>query len=149
MKLISALFVVLILATGSAFGQAEPNATSPNNGPATDQAAPSGATGETQNASAQPSSPYDKSSKIRGCLEAGTEHSYSVTDKNGMRYTLTGMDASALGSHVGEEVEATGELTAGNNEPAGPGSATDKPAASPSQMLKASDVRKVSDKCLM
>ena len=58
------------------------------------------------------------------------------------------MDANALSSHVGEEVEADGEPTAGSDAAAGEGAATDKPAASPSQAFKVNgDVRKVSDKC--
>jgi hypothetical protein len=81
-------------------------------------------------------------------LEAGSDHNYTVTDKNGIRYTLTAMDANALSSHVGEEVEADGEPTAGSDAAAGEGAATDKPAASPSQAFKVNgDVRKVSDKC--
>jgi hypothetical protein len=154
MKLASAFLMALTLATVCAFAQTDPpNASAPNNGPATDQTAPSGSADQTQNAPAQPSSPDAsspdaKSTTIRGCLEAGSDHNYTVTDKNGIRYTLTAMDANALSSHVGEEVEADGEPAAGSDAAAGEGPATDKPAASPSQTFKVNgDLRKVSDKC--
>ena len=93
--------------------------------------------------------PEAKSTTIRGCLEAGTDHGYTVTDKNGIRYTLISTDANALSSHVGEEVEADGEPAPGSDASSGAGPATDKPAAAPTQTFKVSDVRKVSDKCAM
>jgi hypothetical protein len=112
MKLASAFLIVLILAAACAFAQQtdQPDATPPNNGSATDQTAPSAsAEPQTAPAPAQPNSQDPKNTTIRGCLEAGTDHNYTVTDKNGIRYTLTGMDANSLSSHAGEEVEAEGE----------------------------------------
>ena len=151
MKLASAFLMVLILAAVCAFAQQtdQPNATSPNNGPATDQTAPNASADQPQTAPAQPNSPDAKNTTIRGCLEAGTDHNYTVTDKTGIRYTLTGMDANSLSSHVGEEVEADGEPTPGSDAGSGPGPSTEKPAGSPSQTFRDNDVRKISDKCAM
>jgi hypothetical protein len=151
MKLASPFLMLLILAAACAFAQqtAQPNATTPDSGPATDQTAPTSAEPQTAPAPAQPNSQDAKDTTIRGCLEAGNDHNYTVTDKNGIRYTLIGMDASSLSSHVGEEVEADGEATAGSDAAAGPGPSTEKPASSPTQMFKVNDVRKVSDKCTM
>jgi hypothetical protein len=151
MKLASAFLMIFILAAVCALAQTDPpNASAPNNGPATDQTAPSGSADQPQTAPPeQPSSRDAKNSTIRGCLEAGTDHNYTVTDKTGIRYTLTGMDANSLSSHVGEEVEADGEPTPGGDAGSGPGPSTEKPAGSPSQTFKVNDVRKISDKCAM
>ena len=147
-------FLIGIFLTACAFAQTDqPNAT-PSNAP-TDQTPVANQTQtEPAPAPAAAQSSTDatsdvKSTTIRGCLEAGTDHGYTVTDKNGIHYTLTGMDADALSSHVGEEVEADGEPTAGSDAAAGPGPSTDKPAGSPTQMFKVNDVRRVSDKCSM
>ncbi len=97
--------------------------------------------------------PDVKSTTIRGCLEGGTDRGYTLTDNNGTRYALTGTNVNALISHVGEEVDLDGEPAPGSDVSgtgsATTGSATDKPAAAPSQTFKVSDVRKVSDKCAM
>jgi hypothetical protein len=120
---------------------------------ATDQTAPSGANQtQAEPAPAQSSTdatPEAKSTTIRGCLEAGADHGYTVTDKNGIRYTLISTDVNALSSHVGEEVEADGEPAPGSDASTGAGPATDKPAGTPSQTFKVNDVRKVSDRCAM
>jgi hypothetical protein len=152
MKLAPA-FLMVILAVCAYAQTDQPNATPPSNAPAADQTAPSGAN-QTQTepapAPAQSSTdttPEAKSTTIRGCLESGTDHGYTVTDKNGTRYTLTGTDANALSSHVGEEVEADGEPAPASDVSSGAGPATDKPAGTPSQTFKVNNVRKVSDKC--
>jgi hypothetical protein len=155
MKLAPAFLMVILLAVCAYAQTDQPNATPPSNAPATDQTAPGASQTQTEPApapaqsSTDATSPEAKSTTIRGCLEAGTDHGYTVTDKNGTRYTLIGTDANALSSHVGEEVEADGAPTVGSDASSGAGPSTDKPAATPSQTFKVNDVRKVSDKCAM
>jgi hypothetical protein len=147
-------FLVVILLAACAYAQTDqPSATPPSNAPATDQT-PSANQTQTEPAPAQSSTDATSDAKnttIRGCLEGGTDRGYTITDKNGTRYALTGTNVNALISHVGEEVDLDGEPAPGSDV-SGTGSATtesatDKPAATPSQTFKVSDVRKVSDKC--
>ena len=154
MKLAPTFLMLILLAVGAYAQTDQPNATPPSNAPATDQAAPSANQAPTEPATAPAQSSTDatpeaKSTTIRGCLQAGTDHGYTVTDKNGIRYTLISTDVNALSSHVGEEVEADGEPAPGSDASSGAGPATDKAAATPTQTFKVSDVRKVSDKCAM
>jgi len=149
--------MVILLAVCAYAQTDQPNATPPSNAPATDQTAPSANQTQTEPATAPAQSSTDATSDakttIRGCLEGGTDRGYTITDKNGTRYALTGTNVDALISHVGEEVEMDGEPASGSDVsgrgPATTESATDKPAATPSQTFKVSDVRKVSDKCAM
>jgi hypothetical protein len=151
MKLAPAFLMVILLAVCAYAQTDQPNATPPSNAPATDQTAPSANQTQTEPAPAQGSpdaTSEAKSTTIRGCLEGGTDHGYTVTDKNGTRYTLISPNVNALISHVGEEVELDGEQAPGSDV-SGTGPATDKPADTPSQTFKVNDVRKVSDKCAM
>jgi hypothetical protein len=151
MKIASAFFVPFLATV--LFAQTEqPNPTPPSNGPTTDQTAPSEPIQmqTTPGAEAQPNSPDGKGTTIRGCLEAGTDHNYTLTDKNGIRYMLVAIDANALNSHVGEEVEVDGEPTTGNDASAGAGSSTGEPTASTGQSFEVNGaVRQISDKCAM
>jgi len=158
MKLAPTFLMLILLAVGAYAQTDQPNATPPSNAPATDQAAPSANQAPTEPATAPAQSSTDatpdvKSTTIRGCLEGGTDRGYTLTDNNGTRYALTGTNVNALISHVGEEVDLDGEPAPGSDVSgtgsATTGSATDKPAAAPSQTFKVSDVRKVSDKCAM
>jgi hypothetical protein len=153
MKLAPAFLMVILLAV-CAYAQTDQPVTPPSNAPAADQT-PSANQTQTEPATAPAQSSTDatsdaKSTTIRGCLEGGTERGYTITDKNGTRYVLTGTNVNALISHVGEEVDLDGEpAPAPGSDVSRTESATDKPAATPSQTFKVSDVRKVSDKCAM
>jgi hypothetical protein len=158
MKLAPAFLMVIFLAVCAYAQTDQPNATPPSNAPATDQTAPSANQTQAEPATAQSSTDTTSdanSTTIRGCLEGGTDRGYTLTDKNGTRYALTGTNVNALISDVGEEVDLDGEpAPAPGSDISGTGSATtesatDKPAATPSQTFKVSDVRKVSDKCAM
>lgn len=54
------------------------------------------------------SSGADKTT-VQGCL-AGSDGSYSLTDKSGITYQLTG-DTAKLQAHVGHTIEVTGTTT--------------------------------------
>ena len=156
MKLAPTFLMLILLAVG-AYAQTDQPATPPSSAPAADQT-PSANQTQTEPAPAPAQGSTDatpdvKSTTIRGCLEGGTDRGYTLTDNNGTRYALTGTNVNALISHVGEEVDLDGEPAPGSDVSgtgsATTGSATDKPAAAPSQTFKVSDVRKVSDKCAM
>jgi len=159
MKLAPAFLMILLAVC--AYAQTDQPATPPSSAPAADQT-PSANQTQTEPAPAPAPAPAQsstdatpdvKSTTIRGCLEGGTDRGYTLTDNNGTRYALTGTNVNALISHVGEEVDLDGEPAPGSDVSgtgsATTGSATDKPAAAPSQTFKVSDVRKVSDKCAM
>jgi hypothetical protein len=58
--------------------------------------------------------------KIQGCL-SGSNGSYTLTDRNGTSYQLTG-DTSQLDQHVGHEVQLTGSQTSTSASATAPGS---------------------------
>src|SRR5215471_9317393 len=93
MRQLLALFVLLLGVTWAA-AQNYPSQTSPN------QTTPSH---KSSNAEGQTS--------VQGCL-SGSNGSYTLTDKNGTTYELTG-DTSKLSEHVGHEVKITGTTGGG------------------------------------
>jgi len=79
---------------------------------------------------------------IEGCL-SGSNGNFTLSDKNGMTYQLTG-DTAKLSEHVGHEVKVTGMSSSG-------GSTSDTSGASSStgsgQTLQVSSVKHVSKTC--
>jgi hypothetical protein len=76
---------------------------------------PSQSSGQT---SSQTSSAHNsKQTKVEGCL-SGSEGNYTLTDKSGTKYQLSG-DTAKLKDHVGHEVQVTGTMTASANGAAG------------------------------
>src|ERR1700757_2484236 len=77
---------------------------------------------------------------VEGCL-SGSNGNFTITDKNGTSYQLTG-DTAKLSEHVGHEVKITGTPSSGaaggENASAGAGS---------SQTLQVSSVKHVSKTC--
>jgi hypothetical protein len=79
---------------------------------------------------------------VQGCL-SGSNGSYTLSDKNGTTYQLTG-DTAKLSEHVGHEVKITGtSSSAADNSNA---SATTGAAGS-QQTLQVSSVKHVSKTC--
>src|ERR1700742_4895377 len=121
MKLSSSLFPAVLLAAACAFAQQPGTTTAPSATPDSTQSAPA----------AQPQTDAN-STTIRGCLGSGADNTYTVTEeKTGTVYTLAGKDFSSLSSHVGQEVEADGQPSAGTASAAS-APATDSAAAAPS-----------------
>ena len=75
---------------------------------------------------------------VEGCL-SGSNGNFTITDKNGTSYQLTG-DTAKLSEHVGHEVKITGTASSGAGESASAG-------AGSSQTLQVSSVKHVSKTC--
>ena len=92
---------------------------------------PSGATSSRagQSASSQ--------TTVEGCL-SGSDGNFTLTDKNGTTYQLTG-DTAKLSEHVGHEVKITGMPSSG--------AASGEASAGSSKTLEVSSVKHVSKTC--
>ena len=73
---------------------------------------------------------------VEGCL-SGSDGKYTLTDKQGTAYQLTG-DTSKLAEHVGHEVKITGSTSSGEGSAASAGG---------SQTLEVKSVKHVSKTC--
>ena len=80
---------------------------------------------------------------VEGCL-SGSNGSFTLTDKNGMSYQLTG-DTAKLSEHVGHEIKVTG--TSSSAGTAGAESSTAGGSAGAGQSLQVSTVKHVSKTC--
>ncbi len=82
---------------------------------------------------------------VQGCL-SGSSGNYTLTDKNGNAYQLTG-DTAKLSEHVGHEVKIMG--TSSSAAPSGGGTATGTAgqASGNSQTLEVSSVKHISKTC--
>ena len=81
---------------------------------------------------------------MEGCL-SGSSGNYTLTDKNGTTYQLTG-DTAKLSAHVGHEVKVTGTEGAGSSSASGAAAGT-AGAAGAQQTLQVTSVKHVSKTC--
>ena len=79
---------------------------------------------------------------VEGCL-SGSNGNFTLTDKNGMSYQLTG-DTAKLSEHVGHEVKITGTSGTSTGAESSTGAAS---GAAGSQTLQVSSVKHVSKTC--
>ena len=101
-----------------------------------------------QDTTSQPSSAGQQTSRsgaggqmtVEGCL-SGSNGNFTLTDKNGMSYQLTG-DTAKLSEHVGHEVKVTG-MTGSS----GAGAETASGSAGAGQSLQVSSLKHVSKTC--
>ena len=94
-----------------------------------------------QNAQTRTQSSSRSTNVIRGCL-SGSTGNYTVTDRNGMQYTVNGDDAT-LRSMVGREVEVTiSEDRSTEDSTQAPGTSTHS-----ANTVQASNVRAVASSC--
>jgi hypothetical protein len=84
---------------------------------------------------------------VQGCL-SGSNGAYTLTDKNGNSYQLTG-DSAKLSEHVGHEVKITGTSSSASASASGGGTTpgTTGEANAASQTLQVSSVKHVSKTC--
>src|ERR1700751_4820752 len=85
---------------------------------------------------------------VQGCL-SGSSGNYTLTDKNGNTYQLTG-DTAKLSEHVGHEVKVTGTSSSGSASAAGGGTTTGttgQAAGANAQTLEVSSVKHISKTC--
>ncbi|HZQ95322.1 MAG TPA: DUF5818 domain-containing protein [Candidatus Sulfotelmatobacter sp.] len=83
---------------------------------------------------------------VSGCL-SGSNGSYTLTDKHGMSYQLTG-DTAKLAEHVGHEVKVTGTASAsGSSSAAGGAASSTTGTAGAQQTLQVTSVKHVSKSC--
>jgi hypothetical protein len=81
---------------------------------------------------------------VEGCL-SGSDGNYTLTDKNGNSYQLTG-DTAKLSEHVGHEVKITGTSSAAEAG-AGSASASGSTGSAAGQSLQVSSVKHISKTC--
>jgi hypothetical protein len=125
------LISVLLLGACWAVAQDTTNPTSPSQTSPT--SASSSQTGATTASGA---------TAVEGCL-SGASGSYTLTDKNGVAYQLTG-DTAKLSEHVGHQVKVTG--TSSSASPGSDGTAAGT-ANGNSQTLEVSSVKHISKTC--
>lgn len=81
---------------------------------------------------------------VEGCL-SGSNGNFTLTDKNGMSYQLTG-DTAKLSEHVGHEIKVTGTSGSagapGSTEPSGTAG-----SAGAGQTLEVTSVKHVAKSC--
>ena len=84
---------------------------------------------------------------VTGCL-SGSNGSYTLTDKHGMTYQLTG-DTAKLSDHVGHEVKITGNSNSAGSAASGGAAATGATpgGAGTEKTLEVSSVKHVSKTC--
>src|SRR5215471_17954747 len=95
---------------------------------------------QTGAASSQAGQSASSQKTVEGCL-SGSNGNFTLTDKNGMSYELTG-DTAKLTEHVGHEVKVTG-MTGSS----GAGAETAGGSAGSGQSLQVSSIKHVSKSC--
>ena len=79
---------------------------------------------------------------VEGCL-SGSNGNFTLTDKNGMSYQLTG-DTAKLSEHVGHEIKVTGTSGSSTGAESSTGAASGTASA---QSLQVSSVKHISKTC--
>jgi len=132
------LLLLSVLLLGACWAVAQDSTSQPNSSSSTTSAS-SGQTGSTAAGSA---------TSVQGCL-SGSSGNYTLSDKNGNTYQLTG-DTAKLSEHVGHEVKVTGTSSSGSASAAGGGTTTGttgQAAGANAQTLEVSSVKHISKTC--
>jgi ABC-type phosphate transport system substrate-binding protein len=105
----------------------------------------SASSSETSASSGQSSATANGATTVEGCL-AGSSGNYTLSDKNGNTYQLTG-DTAKLSEHVGHEVKVTGTSSSASASGDGAATGTTAQAGANAQTLEVSSVKHISKTC--
>ena|SRR5436305_1214912 len=82
---------------------------------------------------------------VTGCL-SGSNGSYTLTDKHGMSYQLTG-DTAKLADHVGHEVKITGTSSSSASSPSSGAASGTAGSTGAEKTLQVTSVKHISKTC--
>ena len=136
------LLLLSVLLLGVTWVAAQ-DTSSPSQSPSSSGSSQTGSatSGSSQSSSGQMGSESSGSKQsVEGCL-SGSDGKYTLTDKQGTTYQLTG-DTSKLAEHVGHEVKITGSSSG-----AGSASAGSSASSGGGQTLDVKSVKHVSKTC--
>jgi hypothetical protein len=128
------LLLLSVLLLGACWAVAQ-DATSKTNSGSSETSASSG---QTSSATAS------GATTVQGCL-SGSSGNFTLTDKNGNTYQLTG-DTAKLSEHVGHEVKVTGTTSSSASAASG-GTAGAAGASGNSQTLEVTSMKHISKTC--
>src|SRR5438270_3324327 len=127
------LLLASVLLMGATWAIAQDNTSQPSTS--------SGTSSQTASASANAGG----ETTVKGCL-SGSNGSYTIRDKNGNTYQLTG-DTAKLSEHVGHEVKVMGTTSSGSASASAGTSTATTGSSGNSQTLQVSSVKHVSKTC--
>lgn len=82
---------------------------------------------------------------VQGCL-SGSEGNYTLTDKSGNTYQLTG-DTAKLSEHVGHEIKVSGTATTATTSSGGSSGAMGQSSGSSQKAIEVSSVKHMTKTC--
>ncbi len=84
---------------------------------------------------------------VQGCL-GGSDGNYTLTDKNGTSFQLTG-DTAKLSEHVGHEIKVTGTASSASASPSGgtAGGTMGQPSSTSQQAIQLTSVKHIAKTC--
>jgi hypothetical protein len=124
------LLSVLLLSMSWATAQSEQNDQTQTNSTPTSQEKSANTSGQMM---------------VQGCL-SGSDGNYTLTDKNGTSYQLTG-DTAKLSEHVGHEVKVSGTATTAATSSGGSSSAMGQSNGSSQRAIEVSSVKHIAKTC--
>jgi Protein of unknown function (DUF5818) len=132
------LLLLSVLLLGACWAVAQDTTTQPNSN-SSETSASSARSGQTDPATAS------GATTVEGCL-SGSSGNYTLSDRNGTTYQLTG-DTAKLSEHVGHEVKVTGTSSSASASGGGTATGTTGQASGNSQTLEVSSVKHISKRC--
>ena len=132
------LLLLSVLLLGACWAVAQDSTSQPNSN-SSDTSASSASSGQTGSTAA------GSATSVEGCL-SGSSGNYTLSDKNGNTYQLTG-DTAKLSEHVGHEVKVTGTSSSAPTTGGGATAGTTGQAGANAQTLEVSSVKHISKTC--
>jgi hypothetical protein len=133
------LFLLLsVLLLGACWAAAQDSTSQPSSNPS-DTSASTASSGQTGSTNA------NGHMTVEGCL-SGSSGNYTLSDKSGNTYQLTG-DTAKLSEHVGHEVKVTGTSSSASTTGGGTTAGTTGQAGANAQTLEVSSVKHISKTC--